>query len=485
MNKKYLLASLAIVLLATILRLHNLGNTSLWFDEAIYATNANAPFSEFLHKTRTINSSPIILPLAFWILGDSIQTAFWIRFLPMVFGVLVVVVVLFLPRVGVSAPLALFSALWMAVLPIQVHYSQEVREYSLSALIGILLIFCFLRRIHFPHLKRDLLFPLVLFLGPLCSYGTIFLSGTLLGLLFLLEFIRKEAQPWRSVAPIGALALGLLVSYLVTAKYQMGIGKAWYLSADYPPEGVLNAVVWFAKSNAKYFIYQFGGYLPAMVCLGSIGMFLVIALRKRAFQFTEFYIVMAFVLLVGGSISLSILGLYPYGGLRQHLFASPLAILAAVAAFLWLVQNSKHRRILVMGFFVIVVLSGSIQGLPIVYRDQQNITSPVGDIPGDVKDKKVFVYYGAVPAMKFHFPDRDFSLSKCATGRLDEMEKEVRNLGAGTVALVFAHMRFHEDDELLKRLVENGYSLVLDQPYEGSQDGYPGSRLVVLSVSEE
>lgn len=473
---------MAIIVLATILRLHNLGGTSLWFDEAIYATNANAPFSEFLHKTRTINSSPIILPLALWILGDSIQTAFWIRFLPMVFGVLVVVVVLFLPRVGVSAPLALFSALWMAVLPMQVHYSQEVREYSLAAFIGILLVFYFLRRIHLPQLKRDLLFPFVLFLGPLCSYGTIFLSGTLLGLLFLIEFTREDARPWRYVAPIGALVFGLLISYVLTAKYQMGIGKAWYLSADYPPEGVLNAVVWFAKSNAKYFIFQYGGILPALVCLTSIGIFLFISLRKMVFQFPEFYIVIAFLLLVGGSISLSILGLYPYGGLRQHLFASPLAILAAAASFLWLVQNYKHWRILIAVFFVFVVLSSSIQGLPVAYRDQQNITAPVGDIPSDVLDGKVFVYCGAVPAVKFHFPDRNFSLSKCATGRLDEMGKEVRDLGGGTVALVFAHMRFHEDDELVKRLVENGYSLVLDQPYEGSQDGYPGSRLVVLKV---
>ena len=482
MNKKYLLSSMAIIVLATILRLHNLGGTSLWFDEAIYATNGNAPFSEFLHKTRTINSSPIILPLAFWILGDSIQTAFWIRFLPMVFGVLVVVVVLFLPRVGVSAPLALFSALWMAVLPMQVHYSQEVREYSLAAFIGILLVFCFLRRIQLPKLKRDLLFPFVLFLGPLCSYGTIFLSGTLLGLLLLIEFTREDARSCRYVAPIGALVFGLLISYVLTAKYQMGIGKAWYLSADYPPEGVLNAVVWFAKSNAKYFIFQYGGILPALVCLTSIGIFLFISLRKMVFQFPEFYIVIAFLLLVGGSISLSILSLYPYGGLRQHLFASPLAILAAAASFLWLLQNYKHRRILIGVFFVFVVLSSSIQGLPIAYRDQQNITSPIGDIPSNIQDGKVFVYCGAVPAVKFHFSNRDFFLSQCANARLDEMKKEVRDLGGGTVALVFAHMRFHEDDELVKGLVENGYSLVLDQPYDGSQDGYPGSRLVVLKV---
>jgi hypothetical protein len=94
----------------------------------------------------------------------------------------------------------------------------------------------------------------------------------------------------------------------------------------------------------------------------------------------------------------------------------------------------------------------------------------------------VFVYYGAVPAVKFHFPDRNFSLSKCATGRLDEMEKEIRSLGVGTVALVFSHMLFREDHELVNRLLEDGYSLVMDQPYDGSQDGYPGSRLVVLKV---
>jgi hypothetical protein len=482
MNKKYLLASMAIIVLATILRLHNLGGTSLWFDEAIYATNSNAPFSEFLHKTRTINSSPIILPLTFWILGDSIQNAFWIRFLPMLFGVLVVVVVLFLPRVGVPVPVALFSALWMAVLPIQVHYSQEVREYSLAALIGILLVFCFLRSLQRPVLRHDVLFSVVLFLAPLCSYGTIFLSGTLLGLLVLLELMQGKARPLRYALPIGALALGLLISYVITAKYQMGIGKSWYLSADYPPEGILSAGFWFVKSNAKYFVFQYGGILPAVVSLVSLGIFVLIALWRREFLFTEYYIVVGFLFLVAASIALSILGLYPYGGLRQHLFASPLAILATVASFFWLVRNLKHRRILFWAFFALTVLPGCIFGLPIVYRDQQNITSPVDDIPGDVEDGKVFVYYGAVPAMRFHFSERHFFLSHCVTGQIAEMAEEVRALGPGKIALVFTHMLFHEDYDLVGRLVEGGYSVVTDQPYEGSQEGYPGSRLVVLEV---
>jgi len=159
-----------------------------------------------------------------------------------------------------------------------------------------------------------------------------------------------------------------------------------------------------------------------------------------------------------------------------------LAILAAVASFFWLVKSLKHRRILLGAFFAIVVLSGSIHGLPIVYRDQQNITSPVGDIPGDVEDEKVFVYYGAVPAMRFHFPERHFFLSQCVTGQVAEMEEEVRALGHGEIALVFTHMLFYEDYDLVGRLLKNGYSLVIDKPYPGSQDGYPGSRLVVLEL---
>jgi hypothetical protein len=294
--------------------------------------------------------------------------------------------------------------------------------------------------------------------------------------------MQGKARPLRHALPMGALALGLLISYVITAKYQMGIGKSWYLSADYPPEGILSAGFWFVKSNAKYFVFQYGGILPAVVSLVSLGIFVLIALWRREFLFTEYYIVVGFLFLVAASIALSILGLYPYGGLRQHLFASPLAILATVASFFWLVRNLKHRRILFWAFFALTVLPGCIYGLPIVYRDQQNITSPVGDIPGDVEDGKVFVYYGAVPAMRFHFSERHFFLSHCVTGQVAEMAEEVRALGPGKIALVFTHMLFREDYDLVGRLVEGGYSVVSDLPYEGSQEGYPGSRLVVLEV---
>ena len=45
---RFLLASVLILIIATLLRLYNLDGTSLWKDEAIYANNSYGPFADFI-----------------------------------------------------------------------------------------------------------------------------------------------------------------------------------------------------------------------------------------------------------------------------------------------------------------------------------------------------------------------------------------------------------------------------------------------------
>jgi hypothetical protein len=502
MRKTYYLVLASLILfLAISLRIYNLGGTSLWFDEAINANIVAKPFVEFLHETRSNNSAPIALPLVFWSLGDLVQDTFWIRFLPMVFGVLTVATVLLLPVVGISPSIALFSAFWMACLPAQVHYSQEVREYSLSMWVGVLLIFTFLgaTRQHNSS-KHPLLLGIFLFLAPLCAYGCIFLGGTLLAIYYWVCVQNRCFSLSRLLWPSGAFVIGIALSYFITAKYQMGIGKSWYLSGDYPPPDLAGMVMWFAKSNIKYFLFQYGALypsvsgfsaiariLPPLVSFAAVVLFVVSAVRNKKISSPEFRLVFAFLLLLGGSILLAVLGLYPYGGLRQHLFASPLAILAAVSSFFVLIQNCRHKHLLPVLFFSCTVVPGSMQGLPFVYRDAQNISAPVADLPTSIQDKDVFIYYGAVPAVRFHHRNRDFYLSGSVSGQVPEMVAEVSSLDGNEVALIFSHMLFHEDHEIIAQLKQQGYSISLDNSYAGNQDGYPGSRLVVMkkpSLSE-
>jgi hypothetical protein len=490
----YLVLASLILFLAIALRIYNLGGTSLWFDEAINANIVTKPFDEFLHETRSNNSAPIALPLVLWSLGDLVQNPFWIRFLPMVFGVLTVATVLLLPMVGISPSVALFSAVWMACLPAQVLYSQEVREYSLSMWVGALLIFAFLGAMRQSiSSKYPFLLGVLLFLAPLCAYGSIFLGGTLLGIFYLFCVQKRCFSMYQLLWPGAAFIFGIGLSFLITAKYQMGIGKAWYLSGDYPPQHLFDFIFWLAKSTTKYFLFQYGALfppvsglwtlprlLPSFAALLVLGLFVFWTIKNKKILSPESWLVFGFMLLLAGSILLAVLGLYPFGGLRQHLFASPLAILAVACSFSVLIQNSRRKNLLWGAFFLCSVVPGSLQGLPFVYRDAQNITTPVADLPHSIQDENVFVYYGAVPAVRFHHRNRQFYLSRSVSGQVPEMVAEVSSLDGEVVALLFSHMIFHEDHEIIAQLKQRGYSISLDKSYAGNQDGYPGSRLAVM-----
>ena len=125
LKKKYLIASVAILVIAAALRIYHLGDTSLWLDEAKYANFSYTGFADFIYNTRHYNSSPIFLPLIYWLLGDLVRDPFWIRVPPMIFGLLSVYILLKLPKVGFSRSVAMTSALWLAILPVHIQYSQE------------------------------------------------------------------------------------------------------------------------------------------------------------------------------------------------------------------------------------------------------------------------------------------------------------------------------------------------------------------------
>lgn len=481
-DKRYTLTGLAIVLLATGLRLYNLGGPSLWFDEAVYATNSQGSFAEMLEKTRTQNSSPILLPFVFWLLGDLVQNPFWIRFLPMVFGVLVVVVTLWLPKVGVPKPVALFSSLWMAVSPKLVEYSQEVREYSLGTLITAGLLFGFLRNLQNPK-QRSYLFCAVLFLAPLCSYGTIFMAGSLLSVLVLIQILRKPSGLKDYSLPVSALSFGIAISYLLTAKYQTGVTEAAYLRSLYPPAGTITeSATWLLQSGQEYFFFLCGGKNPARLSLFFLGLFFILAIRRRKVFQTEFLLVSALLVLIAVSMLLSFSGLYPFGGARQHVFAGPLVILAVTASLGWLIQNVSYFPWIIL--CLIFVLPGSVQHLPYIYGERQDARLPIQDLPPDINEEKVFIYHGAVPGVRFHYPERKFCFSEHSFGRAAEMEREVLSLGDGKIALVFSLPMHDDDTKIISALLENGYKIVQEKVYSGEPPWLIKSRLVIVEKKQ-
>ena len=135
-----------ILLAGFALRLFRLGANSLWYDETVSMLLARAEIPELLRHT----AGDIHPPLYYLLLHFWIQLAGWSEFsaafLSLWFGVLLIALVYRVAREWLGArEIAVTAALFVAVSPYNIWYSQEVRMYTFGATLGLLSVY-FLRR---------------------------------------------------------------------------------------------------------------------------------------------------------------------------------------------------------------------------------------------------------------------------------------------------------------------------------------------------
>lgn len=200
------------------LRLYRLGISSLWYDETVSLVLARAEIPELIrHTAGDIHPPLYYLLLHFWgrLAGWSEFSA---AFLSLWFGVLLIAVVYRVARewlpsllrpspqapslqapsppaplpTGEGKNIALVAALLVAISPYNVWYSQEVRMYTIGALLGLTSVY-FLRRM--LHTRR-------LFTRDLIAYVLFTAAGfyTLYYFIFLIvfEYVYVAIWMWQS-----------------------------------------------------------------------------------------------------------------------------------------------------------------------------------------------------------------------------------------------------------------------------------------------
>lgn len=457
-QRLYTILGLLVFALAAILRFYNLGATELWLDEAIYANNSTGSFGEFLDNTRTVNSSPIVLPLLYFIFGDAIRDPFWIRVPPALFSLSAVLVLLVLPRVGVARPVALIAAGICAISSTQIQYAQEVREYSLGVLVGSLCLYAF-----FAYLERRRILPMILvaFSAPLMSYGTVFL---VVAFGMVVTAVSVKRGDWtKPLAAGAAFVFGCVASYLLTARYQFGVSSAWYLQGAYPPDGGSAADYFFWLTSSVYSAVAFGvGDVYVMLALGIA---LVVwqwrqtkDLHRARPEYLAFWSM--FVLLFV-QIAASAVGAYPFGGIRQIIYMTPLVYFCIAIILADLIVDAKRNRLgLLAGVLALALFAAnSASTLPKAYSELQN---PVALLKDNVRDQdmtSVYVYYGAVPAVRFHMPDFPGTFG---THLRDQKPELVQDILAANLPcerwLLFSHDPFNEQAYVIAELAKNGFT---------------------------
>lgn len=458
-HRVFLVLSALIILLAASLRIYHVAQRSLWLDEAIAANISRGTLAQTLTLTRSLHSAPITDPLILYAAERLSSGPLAVRLPSVMASILAVFLMLcFVTIRSIGYKIAGLAALMLSVSATQIRYAQEVREYSLSVLCGAVLLYVFLSYVSKKE-EHSSPIPLycALFFAPLVQYGLVLFSCGVLSALLIVDFTsgkhgRRLAQ---IMAGSGFLALGGLLSFFLTLRYQWG-DDAWYLKDFFWVPG--SNLFHFAFSNTHHLItFLLPGLGTALISMLAILIQLVASIRARSLPplmvlaCTSFGIVLA----------CSILHLYPYGGIRQCLLLAPLLSLLASTSLVQVADRIRGRANapVFVAIVCVVVISGGFQiRLLKPYEEVEDIQRVLLSLRSNIEPgDNVYIYPGAVFAVDFYMTKRD---PRFMYGDYHQQtpEKYVSEILSGLAPetnrlwIVFSHIYRDEDQRILHDL---------------------------------
>jgi len=223
----------AILLAALALRLYQLEQDSFWIDELTQINHSRVPLLRvFKAALLDDGSTPLdylVTHFVYYYIGRSEGI---LRLPAVLWGVLSVATVYFLGKRMFDKTTGFLAAALLAILPSHIYYSQEVRPYSLPALMVLLATFAFYHAVSRNTRGAWALYGITLVIG-MYSHYYVAIVGILHGAYLVLMALVKRL-PWNRLLPyvIAAGAAGLLFLPWVLAD-QFRSGYFQWPSAGY------------------------------------------------------------------------------------------------------------------------------------------------------------------------------------------------------------------------------------------------------------
>ena len=327
---------LLIVAVGALLRFHNLDLKSLWYDEALTYDLVQGSLAETFLRNTTENSAPPFFPLLLALVTGANATETALRLPAVIAGILAIPALWFLARQYLPGPLALVPPLLVAIAPTQIEFSQQVREYSLSFTVSVLLILAYQRFLDVPSARRALGLALLLAFGLLIQYGLGLLAAGL-GLVACVDLWfrperRTHLRRWFLAQLPGGLVVGFLaLTTLPGQRAAMAPGLVTYLADRHWDGTAAGLYTLLASPRADFVNFAFPSRL--MLALTAVGVLLWLFDRTR-------WRVAGFLLVpVALTVLTALVGVYPFGGIRQDLFLLPLVYVVALEPLRWLANR--------------------------------------------------------------------------------------------------------------------------------------------------
>lgn len=91
--------------------------------------------------------------------------------------------------------------------------------------------------------------------------------------------------------------------------------------------------------------------------------------------------------------------------------------------------------------FTFVAVINSISRLPQAYSEREDVVSAVTEGLKNVPDCNVYVYYGAIPAVAFHYPHRAFYKGRWGRRQIELIGEEILKLTTSCqVNILYSHV---------------------------------------------
>jgi hypothetical protein len=407
------LATAALLLLAgTALRLYHLGVRSLWFDEAVTANTSTGTLTQMLEETRERLTSAIVYPCILYVTEKASRTAWAVRVPSMLASILTIVVILAMIRAKVNRNAVLFAAAILAISASQIRYAQEVREYSLSALWGACMIYCFLRWESAGSRDRQpVLLYAALFIAPLIQYGLVLLACGVL-VTMALRLLMTRDTPFKAIHAIAGyacLAAGAVLSFFLTLRdqYRPGGRGHWYLASEYFDAKTMNLLHFLSTNSINLLRFLIPGHLfDVLVVLAAVAFCIVQVIRR---QYHSITLLLFSSLLI--TMAASIANVYPYGGVRQCLFLGPAVALFVGVAFADLTQRLNvsvrpFATVALLAIIAVCLCRETIREWP--YGEYEDTKSILRTLQTEIgPNDEVWVNHDAAEAIEFYMQGRD------------------------------------------------------------------------------
>lgn len=455
-----------LTLLGALLRLYHLGYKTLWFDEAVtFWISKGSSLSEILQLNAEQNSAPVLFTLLTSFILDLGETEFILRLIPWFAGVVSIPAIYFLARQFVSEYPALICAILVALAPTQVRYSQELREYSLTFLLATLILLFFAMYLQKNQVKHLVFMTGCMVLGMFTQYGLGVLIVAI-NVCFIVDWLIDENRSAKDIPRWGVAQLVVLgaaiVVYYTSLSYHLTPGwgadsSANYLSTSYW-SGEFSSLLHFVWANS---LDLFGFTFPKPVFLQLTMLGLIVSLVDRRHKIALFMFIVPVLL----TVILSMVQYYPYGGIRQDIFLTPMIYILAGLGANFLLKLDQSRLVVTLLLFFLVVNGIYLSWHVVNQSSVENLRPIVAKLhksykPGD----KIYVYYAAYPAFSYYYRD-DAEAWVIGTRNREETANYYTEVDAvlasnNPVWMVFSHC-FAEECELIPEYVSDRHQIQL------------------------